>query len=122
MSNVFPKTIDKSSLILQKQWSNRKRKLSSIDETAILELDKYKKRCKLLETKNEELLSTVYNLRRLLKRVAMEEDLNLVRLENMIDEKDEEINKLKFSINCLEENSSWLDSVAGYWTEVINLN
>ena len=124
MSLIFPQAKDSlaSSIILQKQWSNRKRKLSSIDETSILELDKYKKRCKLLESKNEELLSTVYNLRRLLKRVAMEEDLNLLRLENMLNQKDKEMTDLKLSIDCLENHSRWFDSVADYWSEVINTN
>lgn len=72
-----------------------------------------------MENKNTELLSQIYDLRRLIKRVAYEEDLNLISLEKKCERKDDKIRQLEDNIRFLEKNSKWLDSVASFWRDVL---
>jgi hypothetical protein len=89
-TNPFPSLTPKKeeTELLQQQVVKLKRKLSTIDETPIsqvtalkMELQKTKQHLKTMENKNTQLLSQVFNLRRLIKRIAYEEDLNMIGLE-----------------------------------------
>lgn len=104
-----------------------KRKLSTIDETPLnqvmaltKELKLTKQRLKTTENKNTQLLSQVFNLRRLMKRIAYEEDLNMIRLEQKLSKKNLKIQNLEQNIRFLEQNSKWLDDIAGFWSEVVD--
>lgn len=94
--------------------------LPIVEETLQSELKTANKKVRVLEKKNNQLLSKIYNLRRLLNRVTYEEDLNMIRLENKIEEKNMEIENYKDVLRSLEKNSKWLDGVADFWKNVVD--
>jgi hypothetical protein len=73
-----------------------------------------------MENKNKELMSQVFDLRRLIKRVAYEEDHNIISLESRNKEKSKKIKNLEDNLRFLEKNSKWLDDIAGFWNTVVD--
>ncbi len=132
MTTPFPQ-IDKKgeqpAMLLEyspNQQVKIKRKLSTIVETTTENLQTVKNELKLtkqklqtMENKNTELMSQVFDLRRLIKRIAYEEDLNIITMEKQLKEKNAKIKNLKQNLRLLEKNSKWLDDIACYWNEVV---
>ena len=96
------------------------KQLSVIEETLEKELASTKAKLRAVEQKNDSLLSQVFDLRRLLKRIGYEEDLNMIRFEKLVQKKDDEIDNLRSLLKTLEKNSKLLDQVGSYWVEVVN--
>jgi hypothetical protein len=96
------------------------KKLSVIDETLQMELERTKKKLNKITNQNTVLMSQVFNLTRLMKRIAYEEDLNIRRMEAKIEDKDEQINELRYVLKVVEQNSKWFDNCSDFWDKVVN--